>query len=468
MKLDIAELNCKIGEKIIFLGWAERIRSHKNVAFIDLRDRSGVVQAVVTGGEKLDFLNKEIKTESLLKIEGLVKERPEKLVNPKLVTGGIEVDVEKLEILSSTLDLPFVINEDTKEVSEALRLKYRYLDLRSERMRRNLEFRHKFNLFLRNYFSREGFWEIETPFLAKGTPEGSREYIVPSRLHQGEFFVLPQSPQQFKQLLMVGGVEKYFQIVRCFRDEDQRSDRQPEFTQLDYEMSFVEEEDVLEFTEKVVLALLKELVPEKNILKTPFPRLTYAEAMAKYKTDKPDLRSDGEKDMLAFCWITDFPLFEESEEEGRLVSAHHPFTAPKEEDAKFLEKNPEKARAKAYDLVLNGYEVGGGSIRIFQRELQEKIFKVLGLSEEETKERFGHMLEAFEFSPPPHGGMAWGLDRFIALLMGEENIREVIAFPKTGDAKDLLMGSPSPLPEKALREAGVELRKKKLTGKSSL
>jgi aspartyl-tRNA synthetase len=300
--------------------------------------------------------------------------------------------------------------------------------------------------------------EIETPILTKGTPEGAREYIVPSRLHPGKFYVLPQAPQQFKQLLMVAGFERYFQIARCFRDEDQRADRQPEFTQLDLEMSFVEEFEVVNLIEELITSLVEELFPKKKISQIPFPRLTFQEVMEKYQSDKPDLRSDkSNPDELAFCFIIGFPLFEISKEEKKIVSVHNPFTAPFDEDIPKLEQEPLKVRAKQYDLVCNGFELGGGATRIHQRKLQEKIFKILGLEEKEIKVRFGHLLEAFEYGVPPHGGIALGLDRLVAVLLNESTIREVIAFPKTSDAKDLMMGAPSELPDKQLEEAHIKV-----------
>jgi aspartyl-tRNA synthetase len=318
--------------------------------------------------------------------------------------------------------------------------------------------RDKIVNFLRDFLRKEGFIETETPHLAKGTPEGSREFIVPSRLHPGNFYVLPQSPQQFKQLLMVAGVERYFQIARCFRDEDQRGDRQPEFTQLDMEMSFIGQEDIISLNEKMIIAMAQRLFPEKKISKIPFPRITYAESMEKYGNDKPDMRENkNNPDELAFCWVVDFPMFEFDEIEGKVNAVHHPFTSPKIEDIAFLADEPLKVRANAYDIVLNGIEVGGGSIRVHNRELQNKIFEILGLKREEIHARFGHMLEAFEYGAPPHGGLAWGLDRAIMLLANEPNIREVIAFPKTGDARDPLMGAPSPLPSKALKEAHIRV-----------
>jgi len=456
MKIEFAKLSEKVGEEVELLGWVNSLRDHKSVVFIDLRDYSALVQVVIADKEIIEKVS-NLNPEDLLKIKGVIQKRPEKLINPKIITGTIEVLASKVEIVSASAPLPFEVDKDTCKINETLRLKYRYLDLRSERMKNNLRIRHEVNLFIRNYLSQSGFWEIETPCLTKGTPEGAREFIVPSRLHPGNFYVLPQSPQQFKQLLMVGGIEKYYQIARCFRDEDQRGDRQPEFVQLDLEMSFIDEEDILNLIEKMMIELVGKIFPEAGIFKTPFPRFTYKEAMEKYKSDKPDLRKKKDSKELAFCWVTEFPLLEKSEKEGKLVSCHHPFTQPKEEDLALLSQNPLKVRAKAYDLVLNGYEIGGGSIRIFQRELQKKIFEILEISPEEMEARFGHMLKAFEFSPPPHGGIALGLDRLVALLLGEENIREVMAFPKTGDARDPLCGSPAPISPLALREAHIRL-----------
>lgn len=463
MKLDeIVKANDKVGEQVQIIGWVQSIRNHGNVIFFDVRDRSAIIQAVAFAKEVLEKIKQEnIGIEDLVTLEGLVKNRPENLQNDKLLTGKIEFEITSIQVVSKSVTPPFEIDKDTKSINENVRLKYRYLDLRSERMKINLKLRHKINLFLRNYLSNLGFWEIETPSLTKGTPEGSREFVVPSRLHKNQFYVLPQSPQQFKQLLMVGGIEKYFQIARCYRDEDQRGDRQPEFTQLDLEVSFQDENYIMAVMEKTMIELVKELFPHIKDIKVPFPKITYQESMEKYKTDKPDLRKDKKSDELAFCWVTDFPLFEHSASEGKIVSCHHPFTRPKDSDMEILEKNPLEARAVAYDLVLNGVEIGGGSLRIYEPDLQEKIFKILGLKEQDIKERFGHLLEAFKYSPPPHGGIALGLDRLIACLIGEENIREVIAFPKTGDAKDLLFNAPSEINDQTLKELNIQTIKQK-------
>ena len=342
-------------------------------------------------------------------------------------------------------------------------MEYRYLDLRDPKMQKNLMKRSEVLRFFGNYLKDQKFIEIETPSLTKGTPEGAREFVVPSRKHPGKFYVLPQSPQQFKQLLMVAGFERYFQIARCFRDEDSRGDRQPEFTQLDIEMSFVDEDDVMNLIEKMLINLVKKIFPEKKISNEPFPKIGYDKAMAKYKTDKPDLRKDkNNPDELAFAWMVNMPLLEYSQTDKKWVSSHHPFTSPAENSEEILAGKPKdtefgKIKARAYDLVLNGCEIGGGSIRIHQRELQNKIFEILGLKEAEIEARFGHMLKAFEYGAPPHGGIALGLDRLMMILMNESSIREVIAFPKTGDDRDLLVGAPSEINDSQLKELHISI-----------
>lgn len=446
-----------VGEEVTLKGWVHVRRNMGKMIFIELRDRTGIIQVVFHPGNP-DALAAaaELRSEFVVAIRGKVNKRPEKQVMADQPTGTVEFEALELTILNAAKTPPFELTSDTRAVDEELRLKYRYLDLRTERMRKNIELRHKVTKFFRDFLASKDFLEIETPILTKGTPEGSREYLVPSRLHAGKFYVLPQSPQQFKQLLMVGGMERYFQVARCFRDEDQRGDRQPEFTQLDMEMSFIEEEGIMSLVEEMLIKLVETCAPEKKIKQTPFPRISYAEALAKYGSDKPDLREDkNDPNELAFCWVVDFPLFERSESENRLVSAHHPFTAPRDGQAELLETAPEKVIAKAYDIVLNGYEIGGGSIRIHDRATQNRIFQILGLSDEEIQERFGHMLEAFEFGAPPHGGIAPGIDRIVMLLASEPNIREVITFPKTGDARDPMMGAPAPMPEPQLQEAHI-------------
>ncbi len=452
----------KIGQTVTVKGWIHTRRNMGKLAFLDVRDRSGILQVVLVPSELSDNAKAEmdsLRPEDCIAVTGVINQRGEKQINPNMPTGTVEMLAKDIEVYNHAQTPPFEIDKDTSAVNEELRLKYRYLDLRSERMIRNLDLRCKVVGFMRNFMVANGFLEVETPNMTKGTPEGSREYLVPSRVHPGKFYVLPQSPQQFKQLLMVAGVEKYFQIAKCFRDEDARGDRQMEFTQLDFEMSFVKQEEVMELVERMMLELVRSVTPDKKLTFQKFPRVTYAESMEKYGNDKPDMREDkNNPNELAFCWVVDFPMFEYSEQ-GRLVSSHHPFTAPLDEDVGLLEDQPLKARAKAYDLVLNGYEAGGGSIRIHGRELQNKIFQILGLEDADIQARFGHMLEAFTYGAPPHGGMAPGIDRLVMLLAGEPNIREVIAFPKTGDARDPMTGAPSELPAEQIAEAHIKIIK---------
>ncbi len=565
-----------VGQEVILKGWAHRQRDLGNLVFIDLRDREGLVQIVVPSG-KAELLEKakKIRMENVLAVKGVVKERDSKSKNPSMPTGEVEVVVDDLKILSTAKVPPFVI-ADPPQASEELRFKYRYLDMRRPTLQRNIKLRHQAALCVRNYMSENGFLEIETPFLTKSTPEGARDYLVPSRMYKGRFYALPQSPQIFKQILMIAGFDRYFQIVRCFRDEDLRADRQPEFTQIDIEMSFAEETDVFDLNEGLMAAVFQ-IIGVK--VERPFPRLTYQESMELYGTDKPDLRfgmeiqdltgiapsldselikkalSEGgvlkglvleggggysrshldnfnkkaqelggkgviwikklegfksslkieeaslgqiwtelqakdedlallvadewetavkvlgelrrdfylnqgeDENLYKFAWVTDFPLLEWSDEEGRLVSMHHPFTSPHEEDLEFLEKEPQKVRAKAYDLVLNGVEIGGGSIRVHDLDIQKRAFKVLGLSQEEVEAKFGFFLEALEFGVPPHGGIALGFDRIVMILAGEESIREVIPFPKTTSALCLLTGSPTAVDDNQLGELGLKKTK---------
>lgn len=456
----ISKTTGAIGKKVMVSGWVHTRRDHGKIVFIDLRDRSGLLQIVVIPGSQAYEKIKDLRSEWVVSITGTIKARPEKLINTNLLTGTIEMEAEQLEILNQSKTTPFEIDKETKDVEEELRLKYRYLDLRTERMAKNITLRHNVVKFIREYLYKEDFREIETPYLTKSTPEGAREYIVPSRIYPGEFYVLPQSPQQFKQLLMVGGIERYFQIARCFRDEDQRGDRQPEFTQLDLEMSFVKQEDIFNLIEPMMIKMIEKLCPEKKISQKPFPKITYAESMEKYKSDKPDLRKNkDDKNELAFCWIIDFPLFKHSQTDKKLVSSHHPFTMPQIKNINELDNDATKINAYCYDLVLNGYEIASGSIRIHQRDLQDKIFKLLGVSDEEKIRRFGHMLEAFEYGAPPHGGIAPGIDRICAILAGENAIREVMAFPKTGDARDVMMSAPSSVSQQQLKDVHIELSK---------
>lgn len=569
-----------IGEKVTLKGWVQKRRDLGGVIFIDLRDRSGIVQVVFNPDISADALAtaEKIRNEYVLDIQGIVIKRDEANFNPNVTTGTIEVQAENVTILNEAKTPPFIIDERT-DVSEDIRLKYRYLDLRRPAMFETLKMRNQTTKAIRDYLDGEGFLDIETPILTKSTPEGARDYLVPSRVHEGEFYALPQSPQIFKQLLMVSGFERYYQIARCFRDEDLRADRQPEFTQIDIETSFMSQEDIINTAENMMAKVMKDVKGLDVTL--PFPRMTYNEAMSRYGSDKPDTRfgmelkdvseivkdsdfkvftgavanggqvkaivvkdgnadysrkdidglaefaaiygakglawlkveEDGVKGPIAkffaedqqqlvsvleaevgdlilfvadkkgivadalgalrnklgkerglidqskfnFLWVTDWPLFEYDEEEGRYYAAHHPFTMPFREDMDKLESDPASVRAQAYDLVLNGYELGGGSLRIFERDVQEKMFKVLGFSKEEANAQFGFLMDAFEYGTPPHGGIALGLDRMVMLLAGRTNLRDTIAFPKTASASDLLVDAPSAVSDKQLAELNLRL-----------
>ncbi len=570
------------GQRVTLAGWVHRRRDHGGLVFIDLRDRWGITQVVFDPDSSAEAhtVARDLRAEYVVKVTGVVRRRPPGLENPDLDTGQIEVIAEDADILNPAETPPFYINKDTP-VEETLRLRYRYLDLRRQRMQRNLILRHKVVKFIRDFLTDEQFIEVETPILFKSTPEGARDYLVPSRVHPGNFYALPQSPQQLKQLLMVAGYERYFQIARCFRDEDQRGDRQPEFTQLDLEMSFVDREDVMDVIERLYTGIVEQISDKEHMFK-PFKRLSYQEAMNRFGTDRPDIRfgmeladisdiaancefqvfsrtvADGgivkglnaqgcavysrkqidelaalvqefdakglawlaldEKgdvrssfarfltdeqvqtiikrldgrpgdllllvadqpqitnealsrlrialgdrlglrspDVLAVCWVVDFPFVNWNEEEQRWDPSHHLFTAPMDEDVPLLDTDPGQARGKQYDLVCNGYEIAGGSIRIHRRELQEKVFSLIGLTLEDAQDQFGHMLEAFEFGTPPHGGIATGIDRWVMLLADEPNIREVIAFPKSQSAADLMASTPSPVTEDQLKILHLKL-----------
>jgi len=453
----------KIGETVSLMGWVNVRRDHGKLIFIDLRDRWGIVQIVFNPKNKeLLGLADKLRPEWVVKIEGVVKERPEGMKNADIATGNIEIEAIKLEILAEAKTPLFDIASDGYEIGEESRLKYRYLDLRRPRLLKNLTMRDKTIAFIRDWLHKKDFIEIETPILTKSTPEGARDYVVPSRLHAGKFYALPQSPQQYKQLLMVAGVERYFQIARCFRDEDTRGDRQPEFTQLDIEMSFAEEEEILNLTENLFTDLVRNLFPEKRITQSPFSKFTYKETMEKYDTDKPDLRKDkNNPNELAFAFIVDFPMFEWKATEKRWDAVHHPFTKIKNFQEEISEKNAEKLSALQYDFVLNGYEIGGGSIREHNPEILEKVFEIMGNEKEDIRRQFGHLLEAFKYGVPPHGGIAPGIDRLLMILQNEPNIREVIAFPKTGDGRDLMMDSPSELSVGQLKELRIKIEKQK-------
>ena len=459
-----------LNQEVSLYGWVDSRRDHGKIIFIDLRDKTGIVQLVFSPDKKEVYeLADKLRSEWVIEIRGKVNARPEGMENSKILTGTIEIETNSLQVLTEAKTPPFDISSDGKEIGEDLRLKYRYLDLRRERMRKNLNHRYQFIKFIRDYLTEKEFVEVETPELTKSTPEGARDYVVPSRLDSGKFYALPQSPQQYKQLLMVAGLERYFQIARCFRDEDTRGDRQPEFTQLDLEMDFPTQEDILALIENLFKNLIEKLYPEKKILEFPFPRLTYQEVITKYHTDKPDLRksaSSGQNDPheLAFSFVIDFPLFEWKEEEKRFDAVHHPFTRPKfnkgesiKEAIERIQKDPSQPLAQQYDFILNGYEIGGGSLRIHEPELLEAIFEIMGHKKEAIYQKFGHLLEAFSYGVPPHGGIALGLDRIIMILENESSIREVIAFPKTGDAKDLMMNAPSEIDEKQLKELHLKI-----------
>ncbi|OIP83470.1 hypothetical protein AUK04_03435 [Candidatus Roizmanbacteria bacterium CG2_30_33_16] len=451
----------KIGEEVELYGWVNSKRDHKKIVFIDLRDRSGIVQVV--GGE--DF--KQLSHEDVVMIKGLVKQRPEKLINPKMATGTIEIEAKELKIISKAKTLPIPINDNGYSINEESRLKYRYLDIRRSRMLRNLTLKSKATLFIRNYLSKQHFLEIDTPILTKTTPEGARDFLVPSRLQPGNFYALPQSPQQYKQMLMVAGIERYFQFARCFRDEDTRADRAyGEFTQLDIEMSFIEQKDILSLTEDLFTQLIKKLFPDKYISYTPWPRITHKDAKQKYGTDKPDLRKNKkDPNEIAFSWIINFPLFTEQSQEdffhgsgkAKFAPSHHMFTAPHPDDISLLNSDPLKVRGLQHDLVLNGFEVGGGSIRIHQPEVQQKVFDLIGFTSEQKKQ-FSHLLEAFTYGVPPHGGIAPGLDRLLMAILGEPSVREMIAFPASSGGKISIMDAPSPASEEQLKELGIKIR----------
>ncbi len=460
----IKDLTGKTGQEVSISGWIDIRRDQGKMIFFDFRDVSGKVQGVILSQNKeaLDVA-KEIRPEWVVQVHGKVNKRPEKNIQKDKQNGDIELEILSIKVLNKAETPPFDVRSDGKEIGEEIRLKYRYLDLRRPRLQKNLRNRHKVIKMIRDVLSSKDFIEVETPLLTKSTPEGSRDFVVPSRLEQGKFYALPQSPQQYKQLLMTAGVEKYFQIARCMRDEDTRGDRQPEFTQLDLEMSFTSQAEILQLSEALLIDLVTTIYPEKKIQQLPFPRLTYAEAMKKYNSDKPDLREDkNNPNLLAFCWVVDFPFFEQTDTtkgNDNWTFTHNPFSAAQPQFQSDLMKgeNIEKILAAQYDVVLNGHEIGGGSLRNYEPEALKKVFEIMGYSEERIQENFGHMLKAFSSGTPPHGGIAWGLDRLIMLLENEPNIREVIPFAKTGEGRDLMMDSPAEISKEQLKELGIKV-----------
>lgn len=448
-------------QEVTLCGWVHRRRDHGKLIFIDIRDRYGITQVVFVPSvsPQAHLEAQKLGPEFVIKLKGTVNVRPDKNVNKDMSTGDVELLAKELEILN-TSQVPVFEIEDSIEASEDVRLTYRYLDIRRSRVRESLLLRHKLIASVRSFLNTQEFIEVETPVLTKSTPEGARDFLVPSRLNPGSFYALPQSPQLFKQILMVSGMDRYYQVVKCFRDEDLRADRQPEFTQLDMEMSFVDQDFIFDLTERMYKQVFKEVL---NIdLPTPFPRMTHAEAMAKYNSDKPDIRADKNNAReFGFLWVVDFPLFKYNSEEKRWDSEHHPFTGINPEDVANLESGQyDKVRGRCYDLVLNGNEIGSGSVRIHRRELQQKIFDIIGLAPEETQKRFGFLLRAFEYGAPPHAGVAYGIDRIVTIIMGNESIRDCIAFPKTQKGTCMMTEAPSDVDPKQLKELGILTLKK--------
>lgn len=467
MRTYIKNLKNYIGQEVTIKAWVDVCRDQGKLMFFDFRDMSGKVQGVILSNNiKALETGSRIRQEWVIEARGKVNQRPERAVQKDKQNGDIEMEILEITILNEAKTPPFDITGDGKEINEEVRLQYRYIDLRRERMQKNLRMRAMVIKFIRDFLFEKDFVEIETPILGKSTPEGARDYLVPSRLHPGKFYALPQSPQQYKQLLMVAGFEKYFQIVKCFRDEDTRGDRQPEFTQLDLEMSFTSQEEILNLTEELYLAMARKLYPNKKIKldeNGKFLRMSYKEAMEKYNSDKPDIRDDkNNPDELAFLFVVDFPMFEYKKEEKRWDAVHHPFTMPKVENVEdFWQKfknDPSAIGAYQYDFVLNGYEIAGGSIRIHDPELLKAVFEAMGNEPKDIEKQFGHMFEAFQYGVPPHGGIAPGIDRLMMILQNEPNIREVIVFPKTGDGKDLMMNAPSEVDKKQLEKLGIKIK----------
>ena len=452
-RTQIGELNDKLkDQKVVIKGWVDTVREHGKLIFMDIRDVSGIVQTVVSAKNKEVFeAAKKLSKESSLCIEGKIQLRPSGTINDKIPTGKIEIGIEKLEIYNICPPIPFEL--DKNDISEDIRLKYRFLDLRREEMHKNLFARAKVLKIMREHFNERGFKEFETPMLVKYTPGGARNYLVPSRFEAGKFWALPESPQLFKQLLMVAGMEKYYQIARCLRDEDLRKDRQPEFTQLDVEMSFVTQDDIIEIIEGLLKRMWKEVLNVE--INTPFPRMTYKDAMANYGNDRPDIRKDkNNPNEFAFLWVVDFPLFQYDKEAKKHVANHHPFTSPNMEDFK---KDPLTAKSWGYDVVLNGVEIGGGSIRIHDSQVQQKVFEILQISKEEQNKRFKFLLDALSYGAPPHGGIALGIDRLMQLMLNTASIREAIAFPKNSDGHEVMLDAPSEVSEQQLKDLHIKV-----------
>lgn len=447
----IRETTKKVGDKVKILGRVQVVRDHGKVLFLDISDETSLVQTV--SREKF-----EVNPQDVVEVEGTVKARPDNLINKNLETGTVEIEIGKLTVISKSKVPPIPVEGDGRDIEENLRLKYRYLDLRRPRLQNNLRLRAKIAAAARNFLNEKGFVEVETPYVSKTTPEGARDFIVPSRMHKGKFYALAQAPQQYKQMLMLSGFEKYYQFARAFRDEDMRADRQFEHTQIDIEMAYVNREDVLNLVESMVKDVAKST--GKKIQEDPFPVFTYQEAQEKFKADKFDLRKNPEEDILAFAWVVDFPLLEYDEENKHWTFSHNPFTSPKESDLKNLknEKDLAKIGSYQYDLVLNGYEIGSGSIRITNPDLQRKVFKMMGYTDKKIDEDFSHLLEAYTYGAPPHGGIALGLDRLTAVIAQEKSIKEVIAFPVTGQGTTSVMDAPTTVDEKTLKELGINTK----------
>lgn len=467
MRIYIKDLQSHIGSEVMVQAWVDVRRDQGKMVFLDLRDVTGKVQAVVlpSHAEALTEAQR-LRTEWVIEVRAMVNKRPEKNIKQSVLNGDIELEVMTITVLAEATTPAFDLATDGYEVGEDVRLEKKYLDLRRSRLQHNVKMRHKVIKLIRDSLDAQNFLEIETPLLTNPTPEGSRSYLVPSRLSHGSFYALPQSPQQYKQLLMSAGFERYFQIAKCMRDEDTRGDRQPEFTQMDLEMSFVKREDVMKVNEELLISIVTKLFPEKRIQQVPFPVFTYKEVMEKYNSDKPDIREDkNDPNLLAFCWVVDFPAFEKTGEDnvddtGAWTFTHNPFTGVKDEWKESLHKKENIAEivSTQYDVALNGYEIGGGGIRLHDPALLKNVFEIMGYSEERIQKNFGHMLQALGSGTPPHGGIAWGLDRLLMILLNEPNIREVMAFPKTGEGKDLLMQAPALAASKTLRELGIELK----------